>query len=256
MRTRQDNVAKRKQGRTPIAIVVVVMLVAVGGGIWWVSAHKSGQAAEPIPAATSAPDTVDVTVDRETATVLVGAESAPVTVDLYGDLLCPACRNFEQANGERVHQELADGAIRVRYHLLNMLDDRSDPPGYSLLAANAAMSVADVAPAKFLDYYESLYAAQPAEGARGYDREQLTALGNRLGVTDPRFAEQVKAGTFETAIRRGLATTLADPALRIRTPDGGSSFGTPTVTVDGARVDIGDPNWLATLTSAGQPDGS
>ena len=63
----------------------------------------------------------------------------------FGDLVCPACRQFEQNYGNRLHEELEDGSIRVHYHLLNLLDDRSDPPGYSLLAANAALAAADAA---------------------------------------------------------------------------------------------------------------
>ena len=232
-----------------VGVVVVLMLAAaVVGGALWVNAHKTGEAAAPIPAVTSAPDTVPVTLDRATATVLVGADSAPVTVDVYEDFLCPACRQFEHANGNRIQEELTAGTIRVRYHLLNLLDDRSDPPGYSLLAANAALAVADVAPAKFLDFYTSLYAAQPAEGARGYDADQLTDLGRRLDVTGERFADQVGDGTFAAAIRQGLVAALGDPALRTPTPGGGSSFGTPTVAVDGARVDIADPGWLPGLT--------
>jgi protein-disulfide isomerase len=231
-------------------VVVAVLAVAVIGGALWVNAHKTGESAAPIPAVTSPSDTVAVTLDRDAGTVLVGAASAPVTLDVYEDFLCPACRQFEQTNGEQIHEELAAGTIRVRYHLLNLLDDRSDPPGYSLLAANAALAVADVAPAKFLDFYASLYAAQPEEGARGYDAEQLTALGRRLGVTDERFADQVTSGTFAAAIRRSLSTALGDPALRAPMPGGGSSFGTPTVAVDGTRADLGDPNWLSTLTSS------
>lgn len=142
-------------------VIVLVLAAVVVGGAMWVTAHKSAESARPIPTVTSAPDSLAVSWEQDTAIVVVGQDSAPVTVDVYEDFLCPACQRFEQLWGERVRMELTSGTIRVRYHLVNLLDDRSDPPGYSLRAANAALAVADVAPEKFLDYYQSLFAAQP-----------------------------------------------------------------------------------------------
>lgn len=169
-------------------VVILSLAAAVTAGALWVNAHKTGESAAPIPAVTSSPDTLAVSVERDTGTVLVGVDSAPVTVELYGDLLCPACRQFERTYADQIHEELVAGAVRVRFHLLNLLDDRSDSPGHSLLAANAA------------------------EGARGYDAGQLTALGRRLGVTDERFADEVISGTFEPAIRQSLSgSTSATP---------------------------------------------
>jgi len=116
---------------------MLVLVVAAVGGVWWVKTHKATASSAPIPPIRSASDTVAVSLDRDNAIVLVGQESTPVTVDVYEDFLCPACRQFEQTYAERMQAKAASNAIRVRYHLVNLLDDRSDPPGYSLLAANA-----------------------------------------------------------------------------------------------------------------------
>lgn len=241
-----------RSGRTGIVLglaIVLVLAVVVVGGALWVNAHKTAESSGVIPADTSAPDGLAVTLDRDTATVVVGAASAGVTVEVYEDPLCPACRQFEQTYGEPMAAKLTSGAIRVRYHLLNLLDNRSDPPGYSLRAANAMLAMAGVAPRKFLDFYHSLFAAQPREGARGHDTDQLVDLGRRLGVTDSRFTEQVTSGTYHRAIRESLDTATAEPTLRRPAAGGDTSFGTPTVAVDGTLVDIADPGWLDRLTA-------
>lgn len=257
-RARTNVVAKARRSttsRTPMiitAVVVLVLAAAVVGGALWVSAHKAATAAQPIPTVTTAPDSVAVSLNRDDGTVLVGPASAKVTLDVYEDFLCPVCRQFEQDYSDQLHDKLTSGAVRIRYHMINLLDSRSDPPGYSLHAANAALALADVAPNRFLDFHDSLYAAQPKEGARGYADEELVDLGNRLGVSDPRFTDQTKSGTFNTQIQHDLSAAEADPALRRTDPGGASGFGTPTVAVNGKLVDTSDRSWLSKLTA--QPD--
>ncbi|MPZ84486.1 MAG: hypothetical protein GEV28_30490 [Actinophytocola sp.] len=73
------------------------------------------------------------------------------------------------------------------------------------------------------------------------------ALGERLGITDERFANAVTGGAFEPAVQRSLSTAMTDPALSVP-GTGGATFGTPTVAVAGTRIDVGDPNWLRKLT--------
>ncbi|WP_291407457.1 thioredoxin domain-containing protein [Actinophytocola sp.] len=243
-----------RPGRTGIVlglVIVLVLAVVVIGGALWVTAHKTAESSGPIPAVTSAPDGLAVSLDRDTATAVVGRASA-VTMDVYEDFLCPACQQFEQSYGKQMAAKLTSGAIQVRYHLVNLLDDRSDPPGYSLRAANAALVAADVAPEKFLNFYRSLLTAQPKEGAQGYDTGQLVELGRRLGINDARFAEKIASGAYDRAIHDSLATAMADPALQ-RPAVGGMSFGTPTVAVNGTVVDIGAPDWLDQLTIDSQP---
>jgi protein-disulfide isomerase len=235
-----------------LAVVLAIAVVVIGGALW-VSAHKTAESSGSIPPVTSVQDGLAVSLDRNAATVVVGPESAAVTVDVYEDFLCPACQRFERAYGTELRGKLSSGAIRVRYHLVNLLDDHSDPPGYSLRSANAALAAADVAPARFLDFCRSLFSAQPEEGARGYDTGQLVELGRRLGITDPRFSDEIMSGTHHRAVRNGLAGAVADPGLRRPGSSGGTSFGTPSIAVDGTLVDIGDPAWLDRLTAGPRP---
>lgn len=249
---RRRAVAADRTGTLLGVAVVLVIAAAVIGGAVWVNAHKSGESSGSIPTVASAPAGLAVALDRRAATVTIGRETA-TTVDLYEDLLCPVCQQFEHAYGDQLLAGMTSGTIRLRYHLVNLLDERSDPPGYSLRAANAALVVADVAPGKFLDFYRSLLAAQPAEGARGYDTGQLADLATRLGATDPRVAEQMTSGVHDRAIQNSLATAAAEPALRRPATGGGTSFGTPTVAVGGTLVDIGVPNWLDLLSAGSRP---
>ena len=131
---------------------------------------------------------------------------------------------------------LGAGKIKVNYHALNILDERSDPAGYSTLAANAALCAvpAGIWPA----YHDKLFAEQPAEGGPGLTVERLTALGTELGA-GPEFGSCVAATARAGAITAATASASADPALQT---DG--QFGTPTVAVGGRKIDVSDDDWV------------
>ena len=168
--------------------------------------------------------------------VTAGQPNAPVTLDVYEDYLCPYCERLENRSGDDVAAALGAGKIKVNYHALNILDQRSDPPGYSTLAANAALCAvpAGIWPA----YHDKLFAEQPAEGGPGLTAERLTALGTELGA-GPDFGSCVAANARAGAITAASATASADPALQT---DG--QFGTPTVAVGGRKIDVSSPDWL------------
>ncbi len=235
-----------------MVMVLVVLLVAgaVVGGVLWRAVRKDVASQTSSPAVTSAPDDVLVGFDPATASVLVGRGEAPTTVHVYEDFLCPACRRFEHSYGERIYDAVQAGDITVSYHLLNLLDSRSDPRGYSLRAANAALAVAAHSAQDFPDYHRSLFAAQPEGGSSGYTDAQLIELARRLGATDPGVAEAIRNGAYSDEIERALRDAKKDPALRRGGSDGPSYFAVPTVTIDGRLVTDIRPGWLDLISSA------
>jgi protein-disulfide isomerase len=195
---RQEIAAKRavaaarqaKGDRNKIIITVVVVVVVAAAVIVGVviTNNQKNKTAEAVITPKSVTLASDVTAKRDGATVLVGKDSAKTTVDVYEDFLCPVCENFESTYSGQLEQKVNDGTLKVRYHLVNLLNDRSDPAGYSTDAANAALCVADSAGGKFMNYHASLYGAQPEEGARGYDKNQLIKLAQDVGVTSSTFS--------------------------------------------------------------------
>jgi protein-disulfide isomerase len=225
------------------AVVVVLLAAGVVGGVLY-QQHQNTQATKgDIPLA-HASGKYPTTIDRAAATVLVGKDSAKTTVDAYEDFLCPICGQFEQTYFPGIEKHLAAGDIKVRYHLLNLLDDRSNPAGYSTQSANTALAIATVAPDKFLDFHYSLYQKQPKEGGAGWTQLQLTDLANRLGVTGSQFDSLVQNKTYDAQIQKNLTTAENDKSLWQDNGDGSKGFGTPTVVVNGKTVDWRQSDWL------------
>ncbi len=167
---------------------------------------------------------------------MTGLPQAPVTIDVYEDFLCPACGQFEKLYHQRLAQAAADGTARVVYHPVAILDRFSVPPGYSTLAAGATFCAAGAG--IFPRFPNSLFAAQPTAGGPGWTSAQLQQLGRALGA-GAGFARCVQAGAEQ---RVAAATESARRYLTGLASDG--QFGTPSVVVNGALVDLSASQWL------------
>ena len=229
--------------------VVVVLLAAVIGGVTFYNNQKNtteGKAISTIGTEQAAD--ADVPVTRDGGVVVVGKPAAKVTLDVYEDFLCPACGAFEKAYGTDIEQHVADGDVQVRYHMLPMLNDRSDPPGYSMDSANAGLCAADAG--QFPAFHKSLYNDQPEEGSRGWDRQQLAKLGENLGIKTKGFASCVTSGKYDSLVQTNFDQVKQASYLQQDFGNGQKGFGTPTIAVGQRVVDTSKSNWLDKLVES------
>jgi protein-disulfide isomerase len=238
--------ANSNRKATIIGVLIVALLAAVVVGfVVYSSKQRDSAATAAIPVVSTGMTGVPVAFDEPTGTVVVGKDTAPKTVDVYEDFLCPVCGKFESTYGSQIQDGLTSGKLKVRYHVLNLLDKQSTPAGYSLQSANAALAVAKNNPAKFPDFHASLFGAQPREGGPGYTTDQLVGLGQSLSIGGS-YEQDVRGGTFDNTVKAAFQKASTDPALQ-RTDAGQSYFGTPTVAADGKLLDNNNPNWLKDL---------
>ena len=201
----------RKDNRVKVGIVVAVVIVVVFAAIYIVLNRPWGSSPQ---AAATYPVAVDGVV------VTAGQPTAPVTIDVYEDFLCPYCERFETRNGDGLTAALNEGKAKVNYHALNILDARTTPPGYSTLAANAALCAvpAGIWPA----FHARLFAEQPAEGSAGLTAAQLSAIGTALGA-GPAFTQcvggQRQRRRDHGSDRRRLGEPGAADGRPVRHPD-------------------------------------
>jgi protein-disulfide isomerase len=218
---------QQKQGpnRTTIVMVVVVVVFAlVIGGFLLLQNRSSGT-----PAAAA---TYPVAVSG----AVVTAGNGPVVIDTYEDFLCPNCERFEQRYGGDVTKALNDGKVTVKYHTIAILDRSTNPPGYATRAANAALCAA--AANIYPGYREKLFDEQPAEGSAGLTDDQLVKFGTDLGAGQD-FGTCVTSGKNSALVGTETQKAAADPNLQT---DG--NFGTPTIAVNGKKIDLNNSNWL------------
>lgn len=187
---------------------------------------------------------VQVTLEQD-RTIRLGKPDARTTVDVYEDPLCPACGALERIYGQEIAQQIDQGALAVRYHLVNFLDPRSASGDYSTRAAAALRCVAQTgnAPA-YAAFHDTLFTEQqPAESADS-DRTnaELGTIARDTGAPDT--AVQCITTGAQTDAARTAATAELD-ALRAAS-DG--KVATPTVLHDGTDIDVNNAEWVAELT--------
>lgn len=213
---------------TFIAVAALAVVALVVGVVALVNAQASDARVVPTHPVTA-----------QGAVVVSG--TGPIVVDVYSDYLCPVCERFEERYGDELTEAMNAGRITVRYHLVAILDEATTPPGYSTRAANAARCAVDagVHPA----YQQRLFTEQPAEGSAGLTDEQLIGFGRDLGAD---LTACVTGGQYTADVAATTDAALTAPAAR--NADG--VFGTPTVLLNGARVDLADEEWLQSALGA------
>lgn len=134
------------------------------------------------------------------------------TVDVYADFHCPACASFDQVNAEELRTLITSGDATVVYHPVNILDNSGNGTGYSTVAANAFIEVAEGQPDLALEFMETLFAMQP--DGPGYDVAEIASIAQEVGVSDDvtakfedaRFTEWIEAAR-QQAGRDGMTAT-------------------------------------------------
>jgi len=172
-----------------------------------------------------------------TGAIPVGEASAPVTVEIYYDYMCPACGKFEAANGDELDRLLKKAVARIELRPISFLDKTSNGTEYSTRSANAIATVADAAPKSVWDFHTALYSQQPAEGSEGLSDDQIADIATNAGVpTD--VVDRLPDGTY-----RPWVASVTQQAF-----DSGIQ-GTPTVKIDGTEFK-GDVYTAGPLTKA------
>lgn len=208
---REQLARERRRRRALWTSVVAVAALVIAGMIGWgvYASQRSGEFNTPRGAA-----------DDGTG-IVVG--SGPVTVDVYEDFICPACRRFEESAGGTLDRLVADGKARIVYHPVAYLD-RFSTTDYSSRSSAASGCAADGG--KFREYAEALFDQQPPEGGAGLSDDQLIQIGTSVGLD---------SGSFGSCVRDGRYQTWTDHVTDAASERGVNA--TPTVLVAGSPVD-------------------
>ena len=156
----------------------------------------------------------------------MGDPNAPVTIEVYDDFQCPACKTYaEQIEPQVVDTYVSTGQVHYIYRHFPFLDDRA-PQNESDQAANASMCASDEN--RFWDYYDILFANWHGENQGAFNDNRLVAFAESLGLDMPAFNRCFDSNTHKDEIDEDTST--------------GKSIGvtgTPSVFVNGRLLSPG-----------------
>jgi protein-disulfide isomerase len=236
MRKEREKADRKQRNLITVGIVVVVVaLIAVGGYAVKSESDKNKTVEDVI---NPVHVTKDYGVDYTTEVATGKPSTAPVKVVAYEDFQCPACLNFEQQSGAFLADAVAKGDITMEYRPISFLDEKSNGNRYSSRAGSAAICVLDKSGVKaFKKMHDVLYANQPEELTNGRTDSELIDYAKQAGVTG--IDSCIKSERFVPWIEE------ATQASR-----GQNVTATPTVMVDGKKIDAPTPEALQTAIDA------
>lgn len=214
IREEQERKERRRRSLVVSGMVVLVLVVLLGVGYVVQSRRDSSSATSAAPAGAVSG-----------LAVPAGKASAPVTVTVYEDFMCPFCGDFETASRAAFAEDIATGKVRFEYHVLSFLDDASSTD-YSTRSANALGVVLDSSgPSAAKEFHDLLFESQPEEGGAGLSDDRLVDLA-------------AQAGASESAVRPGIEGLVFEGWVEKVTEDASKAGvnSTPTVKVDGKTV--------------------
>jgi protein-disulfide isomerase len=158
--------------------------------------------------------------------VAIGEPTAPHSVVIYEDFLCPYCGQLEEATRDDLARLAEEGAVHVEYRPYELLGNIGDYSARSTAAF--AVVLEESGPAAAKRFHDLLFERQPSESGPFPPDEHLLALA-------------VEAGAHEDEVRAGLGAGAGDAWVdqASRSAQTAGVRGTPTVLLDGSRFTDG-----------------
>ncbi|KUN79002.1 hypothetical protein AQJ66_29395 [Streptomyces bungoensis] len=224
---------KRGGGRLTAAVLTGVLGAAMSGceARHAAATDGSGHLTANKPAYTRLAD-VPEHVKPDGTSIVVGDPEARVTVHLYEDPRCPACRQFETSGGGTVLPRwLLARKVKVEYTMASFLDGRLGGSG-SKKAVNALRAA--LKEGRFAEYHTVLYRNQPPEEEDGFTQARLLQLASKVkGLRSPAFDSAVKSMKYQDFVDHSEKVFAAAGHY-----NGHEGPGTPTAEVNGYRIPV------------------
>ncbi len=192
---------------TRYLVIGMVIFVVLVGTVFSVMSNKSKTAA--IPSSVSKADGYGIVFNGDVKSK---------TVDIWEDLQCPVCAQFESVNGDYLKEFINAKKAKVVFHILSFIGPES------VLAANAVACAADEG--KFLQLQTYLYSHQGKENTGTWTKSSLIKFGADAGISSSKFSDCVSKGTFMDWV-----SSSADAGSKSNVSS------TPTVKVNGKEID-------------------
>ena len=231
---------KRPLWRSPLVLVTAAAL-AIGAGIvaFALPSGGSGDTALFSPSTSYAADLVDAES--------LGADGAPVVMELYADFQCPACKLFAKEQLPRLLDEfVTQGTLRIEARDIAFLGRGSRDESLELAAGARCAAQQD----RYWQFHDYVFWNQGRENRGDHSEAFIARVAAAAGVEKAAFDGCLAGSDVRASITGQTQAALAS---------GVSS--TPTLIVNGQSI-VGVPQYdqlaglIRQLAAAGSPTSS
>lgn len=145
----------------------------------------------------------------------LGSPEAPVTIEVFEDFQCPACKVFtDEIEPQVIDNYVTKGQAQIIFHHYAFIGTESRQ------AANASMCAAEQE--RFWDYHDIVFANQTGENIGAFTNRRLEAFAETIGLEMTTFNACFDQNKYKNEINSDFAL--------------GQSYGiqgTPSIVIDG-----------------------
>ncbi|MCH6159769.1 thioredoxin domain-containing protein [Streptomyces marispadix] len=226
---RERQAKKDKMRRQALVGVAVVGVLAVAGGIFFavtkLTAPSGWEAAKDQKLVKPANSS-----GKNGEFIVAGGENAKKTVDIYEDLRCPACAQFEQGAGKILVKGAEQNKYKLKVHLGDLIDGNLGGDG-SKNAISALGAALNVSKGAYQDYHDKLYSPKfhPEESQDKFaDDDYLLEVADTVPAlkNNGGFKKALEEGTYDK-----WALEMVDGFKK------GKVQATPTIRIEGKDVE-------------------
>ena len=178
--------------------MISAIAVLAGAAIIALAVFVAGRPGAPSAPGSLPPAIAGTFSDLPTDGFALGRADAPVTIDLYEDFQCPACKRWGEAVFPTLAaNELADGRARIVFHDFAFIGPES------LTAARAGHAAERQG--RFWDMWAVIYAGQGAENSGALSQSRLVDMARNLGLDVERFTADMSVASAGPAVDASIA---------------------------------------------------
>lgn len=224
LRVEQQRRTRRR--RQAVIYGAVTATLALALAIAFAVQHATAAKTPNLVPVSSMADTTGGLPAADAMAIPIGRTDAPVTLTVYDDFRCTACRAFHTVYQPALDQLVASGKLKILVHPVTLVDSNLAGTSGSLHAGNAAACAQDSG--HFSAYRDLLYTRQPTEDNDAYASNQtLITLARQVpGLDTTSFESCVATGRYDPWVKRNYAN-LAQIS--------GNQVSTPTLYLNGRR---------------------
>ena len=188
-------------------VIGMVALVVVIGAVFTVVSNRSASNVALPPGASK----------EDGYGIVFNADKSP-TINIWEDFQCPSCKRFEETNGAKISDVIAQGKAKVVFNTLSFLGDES------VVAGMGGGCAADQG--KFLEYKKFLYDNQQEEGSGSWTKPFVISMAAAAGLDETKFAACLNTDKYRKWLTN-ISAAGADANIN----------GTPTVVINGEIIE-------------------
>lgn len=188
-------------------VIGMVALVVVIGAVFTVVSNRSASNVALPPGASK----------EDGYGIVFNADKSP-TINIWEDFQCPSCKRFEETNGAKISDVIAQGKAKVVFNTLSFLGDES------VVAGMGGGCAADQG--KFLEYKKFLYQNQQEEGSGTWTKPYVISMAAAAGLDETKFAACLNTDKYRKWLTN-VSAAGADANIN----------GTPTVVINGEIIE-------------------